>query len=143
MELMIVLAIVAIIASIAVPSYQSQINKARRADAKAGLMELTSAEERFFTQFVSYTAQIVGPAACAGTACGLNQSDTFSPERNYTMAVAVTPAGCAPGTPLQCTAFTITATPVTAGDADCTTLSIDNLGRRQATPAANVDLCWR
>ena len=50
MELMITVAIVGILASIAYPGYQSQIQKTRRADAKAGLMELQNYMERFFTE---------------------------------------------------------------------------------------------
>lgn len=142
-ELMIALLIIAILAGIAIPAYQNQIDRARRADAKAGLMQLTSAQERFFTQFVSYTDQIVGPGACAGIACGLNQGTATSPEGDYNMVVAVTPAGCAPGTPVQCTAYTITATPIAAGDTECTTLGIDNLGRKQSTGTGTVDACWR
>ncbi len=47
-ELMIVVVIVAILASIALPSYQEQVRKSRRADAKAALMELSGFMERFY-----------------------------------------------------------------------------------------------
>jgi type IV pilus assembly protein PilE len=48
-ELMIVIGIVAIVAAIAIPSYTNQTEKAYRADAKAALMQMASAMERFRT----------------------------------------------------------------------------------------------
>ncbi len=48
-ELLIVLAIVALLASIAVPSYQDHVAKTRRADAQAALVELANFMERNFT----------------------------------------------------------------------------------------------
>jgi len=48
-ELMITVAVIAILATIAVPSYQAQLRKTRRAEAQAGLMELQNFMERFFT----------------------------------------------------------------------------------------------
>ena len=48
-ELMIVVAVVAILAAIAVPSYQEQVRKSRRAQAKADIVEYVQMAERFFT----------------------------------------------------------------------------------------------
>ncbi len=48
-ELMITVAIVAIIASIALPSYQTTVAKSRRADAKVALMGFANAMERHLT----------------------------------------------------------------------------------------------
>ncbi len=48
-ELMIVVVVVAILASIAVPAYQEQIAKAKRADAVAALTTAAQALERYYT----------------------------------------------------------------------------------------------
>lgn len=48
-ELMIVVAVVAILAAIAWPSYQEHVRKARRAQAKADLVEYAQIAERFHT----------------------------------------------------------------------------------------------
>lgn len=48
-ELMVVVAVVAILASIAIPSYRDQIRSGRRGDAQAALMGLAQAMERDFT----------------------------------------------------------------------------------------------
>jgi type IV pilus assembly protein PilE len=53
-ELMIVIAIVALLASIAIPAYQSQLDSGRRADGKAALMAFAQAMERSFTEEGTY-----------------------------------------------------------------------------------------
>ena len=53
-ELMIVVAIIAIISAIAVPMYGNYVQKSRRTDAKAKLMEVAQSLERCFTQFSAY-----------------------------------------------------------------------------------------
>ena len=46
-EMSIVVAIVAVLSSIAIPTYQSALNKARRADALVALMDVHLAQSRF------------------------------------------------------------------------------------------------
>ena len=53
-ELMIAVAIVGILASIAYPSYQDSVRKSRRADAKGALLGFANAMERHFTENNSY-----------------------------------------------------------------------------------------
>lgn len=53
-ELMIVVAIVAILAAVAWPSYQNQIRSTNRADAQGALLGLAQAMERHFTQNGTY-----------------------------------------------------------------------------------------
>ena len=53
-ELMITVAIVGILASIAYPSYQDSVMKSRRADAKGALLGLANTMERNFTTTNSY-----------------------------------------------------------------------------------------
>jgi len=49
-ELMIVVAIIGILAAVAYPSYQHSVLKSRCTDAQAGMLELASFMERFFTE---------------------------------------------------------------------------------------------
>jgi type IV pilus assembly protein PilE len=58
-ELMIVVAIVAILAMIAYPSYTRQVQKSRRAQAKADLTELAQGLEREFTANRNYTGYVL------------------------------------------------------------------------------------
>ena len=59
-ELMIAVMIVGIIAAVAIPSYQSQVTKSRRADAQGALTGLANAMERYFTNQNTYAGAAVG-----------------------------------------------------------------------------------
>ena len=77
-ELMIVMVILAIVAVVALPAYQAQTQKARRADAKATLMDLAQRQERFHSERGSYARMDVIAGA-----------DPFvTQERFYSLAVA-------------------------------------------------------
>ena len=119
LELMIVVAIIGIIASIAYPSYQEQVRQSRRANAQANLMELASYMERFYTENFTY--------AGAGANLPFNQSPK-SGTAFYQIALPVN----------NLTAFTLTATAQggQAADVNCTPLTITQTG---ATGPAG---CW-
>lgn len=141
-ELMMVVAVIAVLVAIALPSYNEQSAKARRSDAKAILMELMSRQERFYTQYLSYTTTVVGTGGCSGSACGLNMGSSSSGEGFYTVSVTATPGGCAPGTATTCRGYEMTATPVAADD-KCKTISITNTGVKKSTGSESTAYCWR
>jgi type IV pilus assembly protein PilE len=60
MELMITLAIVGILASIAYPSYQEQVAKSRRTEASGALLSAAQALERYYSANGRYTATAAG-----------------------------------------------------------------------------------
>ncbi|MFT5532539.1 MAG: type IV pilus assembly protein PilE [Burkholderiaceae bacterium] len=132
-ELMIVVAIVAILAAIAFPSYTQQVRKGRRVDAKSAMLDLAARQEKFFATNNRYSV--------SGTA--LNYGNNFpislvtGSVTSYTMTV----------TQVAVTDYTITATP--AGDqvADaCNTYVLNNFGVQSnltAGGAANTTTgCW-
>ncbi len=53
-ELMITVAIVAILGAVAYPSYQESVRKSRRAEARVALMDVLQQQERFMTQYNRY-----------------------------------------------------------------------------------------
>lgn len=55
-ELMITVAIVAVLAAIAYPAYTDQIAKGRRAECRSGLLQALQQQERYFTQYNAYAA---------------------------------------------------------------------------------------
>jgi len=55
MEMVVIVAIIAIMASIAIPSYQDSLRKSRRADAQVALVGLAAALERHNTINGAYT----------------------------------------------------------------------------------------
>ena len=71
-ELMIAVAVIAILASIAVPSYRGYVERATRTDAHAGLMEAAGQLERCYTVNNSY-------ASCT--------TITDSPDDNYAISL--------------------------------------------------------
>ncbi len=127
MELMIVVAVVAILAAIAYPSYQDQIRKSRRAQAKADLVEYAGLAERFHTTNNTYV--------------GFALPSTVSPREagaaaRYNLAIASAAGSLA-------TTFTITATPIAPQDADrCGILSLNQAGVKTETGAATLAECW-
>ena len=58
-ELMIVIAVVAILASIAYPSYQNHMIRTRYADAKVMLLEIMQQQRKFFTENNIYTNNLI------------------------------------------------------------------------------------
>ena len=69
-ELMIVVAVVAILAAVAYPAYRDSVLKGRRAQARAALMELIQQQERYMTQNNTYlkfsnTSGTTNPAAAS------------------------------------------------------------------------------
>jgi type IV pilus assembly protein PilE len=57
-ELMIVVAVVAILAAIAYPSYMESVRKGWRAEARTALMQEMQRQERFYTQVSSYRTPV-------------------------------------------------------------------------------------
>lgn len=126
-ELVVAIAIVAILSAIAIPSYRDSMFRARRADGREMLQRVASAQERFYTNRNVYTADLT-------TVAGLNLGTTNSEAGHYTLAVA-----------LDATAqtFTLTATP--AGDQvgdDCGNLTVNNVGARGFSGSQTNGSCW-
>ena len=118
-ELMIVVAIVAILAAIAYPSYSRYVEKARRADGKAALLEAAQRLERCYTQQNTYEGCDI-----AGTS-----SDGY-------YAVAFAADNPAPN------AFTITASPQGAqANSPCGIYTLQSDGFRDDEGSAS-DRCW-
>lgn len=61
-EVMIVVAIVAILSAIAYPTYRDSVLKGRRAEARTALMELMQQQERYMTQNNTYMTFAAGAA---------------------------------------------------------------------------------
>ena len=56
LELMVVVVVVAILGMIALPSYRQYSMRAQRTEAKTALLQLATAQERFYLQNNTYTA---------------------------------------------------------------------------------------
>ena len=59
-EVMIALAVVGLLSALAYPTYQQQVAKGRRTDAKQSLLELSQRMERFYTERGTYVGAALG-----------------------------------------------------------------------------------
>jgi type IV pilus assembly protein PilE len=125
---MIVLAIVAILAAIALPSYQDAVTRSWRRKASACLVELAQAMERRYSASMAYN----NPAALPNRAC---TADDGMPAR-YAFGFVAAPTA---------TTFDLQAIPQgaqAAGDAQCGTLALDELGNRTVSTVTPPEQCW-
>ncbi|MCH7371462.1 MULTISPECIES: type IVa pilus pseudopilin TppA [Aeromonas] len=123
-ELMIVVAIVAILGAIAYPSYQRYLLTSHRVEAKKMLLDAANRQETFFMDFNQYAA----------SSAALNISDN-SDSGFYHLVISA--AG---------NTFTMfaTASGAQGSDSDCIIFSIDQNGTRSATRLGNTtnNACW-
>lgn len=127
-ELMIGLVIIAILAAVALPTYQNTIRDSRRADAKIALTDGAARQERWFTENNAYTASVNNLGGKDGV--------LKSPESHYVIAIS-TPCG-------DTSCFTLTATPQgkQADDTYCGNLTLTHLGVKGNSGSGAVDDCW-
>lgn len=121
-ELMITVAIAAILAAVAYPSYTEHVRKSRRTDAKTALLDLAARQERLFT-----TQNVYG-----GTPAALGYAGPAFPVAIQSGSQAYYQLTVVAGNPA--TTYTATATPVgpQAGD-DCGSYTINHLGMQGNT----------
>jgi type IV pilus assembly protein PilE len=124
-ELMIVVVIVAILASIAYPSYQRYVLRSHRAEGQALLGEAAARQERFYTQNNSF----------ASTAAALNMTSYIANLQYYNFVISNVTA----------TSYTLTATTKSSqtADSECLSLTLDQAGTRSNTGTGIGTTCWK
>lgn len=130
-ELMIVVAIVAILAAIAYPSYTQHVIKARRTAGKACLSEYANYMERYYTTNLRYDKSAATPAE-VNTLPVLDCASTAQTGNYYGWNLDVVGASI----------YTVSATPQGAqlADTQCGKLTLNQAGTR--TPVGNSPPCW-
>lgn len=124
-ELMIAIAIVALLAAIAFPSYQNYVLSSGRADAKSALYGAAQTLERCYTRFSAYN----------NGSCPLAQGDTEMSENDkYQLTV----------TRVTATEFDLTAAPQgpQTKDAECMNFTLSHTGAKGVSGSGSVDDCW-
>ena len=124
-ELIITIAIIGILAAVAWPAYERQTMKNRRTIGVSALMLASGELHRCYSDVGGYVDR--------------NNNDcdftTTSDRSYYTITAALAPE-----------TFTLTATPTPgraqAGDTECTTLTINHLGKKGYTGSGKLNRCW-
>ena len=117
-EILMAIAIMAILAAVAWPAYEHYLTKNRRIDGVRALMSNASRMEKCFINSGDYTT------------CTIN---TPSDKGYYAISVNTTTE-----------TYTLTATPQNqqSGDSECAKLTLDHLGQKGITGSASVKRCW-
>lgn len=129
-ELMITVAVIAILAAVALPSYQRYVARTQRAAASACLVEMGQFMERVYLTNLRYDQNAGAATALPNTDCRDRTS------ARYTIALAA----------VAQRTFSLTATPQGAQatiDAGCGTLSLNQAGTRGVGGNDSVAHCWR
>ena len=126
-ELMLVLVIIGILSTLAVSAWRGQIDRARRLDAEASLIELAG--------WLEHNAAASGRYDLDPTGAPTVLPFTVSPRTGtpqYDLALtAVGPA-----------TFTLTATPRDGRDPECAVLGLAATGSKTATGSSGAAACW-
>jgi type IV pilus assembly protein PilE len=120
-ELMIVVVILGILAAIAIPNYSEYVNRGRRAEAKAALLQVAQWQERTRTQTNAYATTLPSGLTSVGT--------------TYTIALA---------NGASATAYTLTATRAgSMGSDPCGDFTLTHLGvQSTANGTRTAAECW-
>ncbi|MFQ2052336.1 type IV pilin protein [Aeromonas veronii] len=122
-ELMIVIAIVAILGTIAYPAYQQYVLTSHRVEAKSMLLNAANRQETYFMDFNQYASSAADLGISSASENGLYQLSIAVSGNTYTLSAS---AGAATAQ---------------AKDTDCTVFSINQLGVKSASGAAS-NSCW-
>lgn len=138
-ELMIVVGIIAIIASIAYPSYTAAVMKSNRSEAKVGLTETAQQLQRCFTAYGRFDDPD-GKKRCNVYVKLTTGDSKITTVGSQFYDITLSPAATA-------TTYTLVAKPAKAPqtkDKDCNELSINQAGVKKAKKLDNSDndKCW-
>jgi len=155
MELMFVTTIVAILAAVAIPSYNNYVMKNKRAQAKARIVQAAQLLERFYSDSNSYNVDVnAGPpvtlvvntagATVAGFAKLMNVpsgTTVYSGSNNETTSPYIITFAAPSTAPVL---YLLTATPQGSqtGDTKCMNLTLNNTGVKGVSGTGSVADCW-
>lgn len=127
-ELMIVVAVIGILAAIAYPSYQEYVNRSKRANAQAAIMELSHFMERYYTANGKYTK-----SDGTGPDLPFTKAPKDGGSENYSLSLSAVDAF----------SYTLTATAKNSMAEDkCGNLTLTSKGIK-GNSKGNTDDCWR
>lgn len=149
-ELMITVAILGIISTIAVPSYMSYVKKSKRTEAKTEVLRIAQLQESYYVQNLSYAKALNGTAGL-----GFANASENTESGLYKVSTLGTPTSCDGTSSSPCTGYNVVAQPVAGkgqdNDKKCSGgFVITNTGQKGAkgstdsdfTSPATIKECW-
>ena len=133
MELLTVIMIVGILASISVGSYRSYLLRTNRTEARTALLRLQVAQEKYFLQNNTYTTELGPSGLRMATADG---ASLITPSGYYKVTLAA-------GSTTQITSSysaTATAQNGQVKDTACPTLALNDQGQKDPPDSSG---CWK
>ncbi|MFK8054423.1 MAG: type IV pilin protein [Woeseiaceae bacterium] len=123
-ELLIVVTIIGVISSIALPAYQRHVQRSERTDARAHLYKLTALQEQFFIQHGHYASNIVDLGFPA---------PSLTPNGKYHLSITRSDAD----------GFVVRATRTLSDreSSECLWFELDQFQTRSSSPQ-NTETCW-
>jgi len=135
-ELVVVVGVLGVLLSIAIPYFKDTVAQSRRADATGVLSETAQYLERVFTESARYDRTAAGVAVVVPVPLQTVPRSVSAAAAYYNVSFLSGPTDAA---------YTLQAVPVNgmAGDA-CGTLTIDSTGKKGVTGGSKtVAQCWR
>ncbi len=146
MELLIVVALIGVLATMAIPAYQQSVIAGLRSVGQAGAMDLANRQEQFYLNNKTYTADMANlgyaPALVfdsggdSAVALDRNQSPVVSTSGERVYVIKIDSASAI--------AFSVSAVPQLeqATDAECGILTLTNAGARTESGTGIPTDCW-
>jgi type IV pilus assembly protein PilE len=135
-ELMIAVAVVALLTAVALPAYQEHINKGKRAEGQAALQRAIQLQERNYTVNATYTTDLASLYGIGGAV----RSGEDAISGRYTLTAIDNAANCTDLT----LCVTVQAVPVAPwSDANCGTLTLNTTGVKTESGDKDLAYCWR
>lgn len=135
MEMLITVAVIAIISALAFPSYNQYLNRTRRADVKGVLTENAQFMERFMTENRRYDQDLAAVAPVLPLQVAPRLATLTAVMYNISLQAGAT-----------ATTYTLQAIPANAMALDpCGTFTINNLGQKLNTGMSagmTTERCW-
>jgi len=139
-ELMVTVMIVAVLATIAVPSYLSSVRKSRRTEARQALLDLAGREERYLATNTTYSQ----------TATDLGYSTFPSTTQSGYYTIKIDSATFTAPSATAAAYFKAIASPVAGKgqdrDSACASFSVDSQGVQKSADGSGTDTtatCWQ
>jgi len=134
LELMVTVAVATILFTIAVPTYQAQVRKSRRTEARTAVMDLAAREERYYSVNNSYSNSALQ--------LGYGAQDVAITDLTIASGYYQVSVESFPAIPPARARFKVTAKAFgpQLKDTACQTFVVDQTGTQTSAPSATA--CW-